>query len=175
MKTWIVDDLAIPLPRAEELFQMFDYDTLVENRSGDISDMLGAEFVLNSPIYKAMGRELDALKMLNLAVEQEPLKGTLAKACEDAKKEEGNAQMQEKLMAKFTAKRTKEKVANDAREEEVKAGEEKIEAAEAEAAAAEVASAAEQHQRKVEEKAEEVAAHSGEYMYQVVPEQTCTT
>ena len=95
--SWLVGDLAIPAPRAMEMFGMFDYDTLMKNRSGDISDMLGADgaaFVLNSPIYKAMSRELGALEMLNNAVEQEPLKSALAKACEEAEKEEGGEAMQ---------------------------------------------------------------------------------
>jgi hypothetical protein len=140
MKQWLVDDIGIPLPRPLDMFGMFNYECLVDddNLRDDIKSELGdagSDFVLGET-FKALHREIKALKWLNVAVEQEPLKGTLAKACEDAKKEEGHAQMQEKLMAKFTAKRAKEKVANDAREEEVKAGEEKTEAAEAEAAAA---------------------------------------
>jgi hypothetical protein len=115
MKRWLVGDLAIPVPRAQELFEQFDYDTLMTNRKGDISDMLGAEFVVNSPIYKAMGRELDALKMLNEAVEQEPLKGALAKACEDAEKEEERERGEQKCGE--TMQETLGRALDDARKE----------------------------------------------------------
>jgi hypothetical protein len=74
--------------------------------------------VLNRPIYKAIGRELDALNMLNKAVEQEPLKSALAKACEDAKKEEGGEAMQASLGAALEAAREEAAARNKTADEE---------------------------------------------------------
>ena len=107
MKEWLVDDIGIPVPRAEEVFEMFNYEVLVQDDglSGDVSTLLGAEFVQNSPIFKAMDREIMALRMLNEAVEQEPLKSALANACAAAEAEKGSKEMQAALLGALSVHR----------------------------------------------------------------------
>jgi hypothetical protein len=104
MKAWFVDDLGIALPHALDVFEQVNYEVLVQDNGllEDTRTLLddkgeaGLEFVCGDT-FKALVREVKALKMLNEAVEQEPLKSYLAKACDDAEKEEGSAKMQEKL------------------------------------------------------------------------------
>ena len=77
----------------------------------------GSDFVL-SDTFKAMHREIKALKSLNDAVEREPLKSKLAEALSKAATDETSADMQKKLMAKFAAKR--EKMAKPKNDDETK-------------------------------------------------------
>ena len=101
IKAWIVDNLGIPVPRPQEMFEMFNYECLVDddNLRDDIKTELGdvgSEFVLGET-FQALHREIKALEMLNKAVEQEPLKSALAVACEQAVNEKGGKKMQAKL------------------------------------------------------------------------------
>jgi hypothetical protein len=98
IKQWICGDLGIDVPRAAEVFGDMNYEVLVDDEGllGDFKTELGDAFVLGET-FKAMRREIRALKSLNKAVEQEPLKSALAKACEDAEKETGGEAMQASL------------------------------------------------------------------------------
>ena len=125
MKGWLVDDLGIPVPYALELFKQFNYECLVDDDSllDDTKSLLvekgkdGSDFVLSNT-FKAMHREIKALNMLNVAVEQELLKSELAEALGKAATDETSADMQKKLMAKFAAKR--EKMAKPKNDDETK-------------------------------------------------------
>jgi serine/threonine protein kinase len=100
IKGWLVDDLGIPVPRALEMFAQLDYEVLVnEDPTYDFKNMLGdagAEYVCSNE-FKALRRELTALRLLNTAMGQEPLKNALAKACEEAQGEEDSEATQASL------------------------------------------------------------------------------
>jgi hypothetical protein len=158
INAWLVEDLAIPVPRAAEIFGDMNYEVLVDDDGllGDFKTELGDAFVLGET-FKAMRRETRALKSLNEAVEQEPLKSALAKACEEAEKEEGGEAMQASLYEALVAAR-EEVVARRRAEEEKEEGEEKKAAAAADAAAADAAAAAAEAARIAREVEEKEAA-----------------
>ena len=154
MKEWLVGDLGIPVPRAMDVFGEFNYESLVDDGDllSDTKSVLGeagSDFVL-SETFKAMQREIKALKMLNEAVKQEPLKSALAKACEDAEEEKGKDRgeqkgggtIQETLGGALEAAR-EEVAARRRAEEEREDGEEKKAAEAAEEVAVAAAAAAE--------------------------------
>ena len=98
MNAWLVGDLGIEMPRPMEVFGLFDYDNLVKDaeRRNWIAELLGSDFVIGK-CYKAISREIRALKMLNDAVEQEPLKSALEAACKKARKKKSYEAKQQAL------------------------------------------------------------------------------
>ena len=174
MKAWLVDDLGIAMHNeakpAEEVFGMFDYKCLVDDddRLDDMKGALGPEFVLGDTC-KALGREIAALRMLNEAVEQEPLKSALSQACEHAKKETGSGKMQAALARGLPEGANRARVEAVVAERAVvaaaekAAAEEAAEKAEAARLAAEAARlAAEEAERKRKEEEAEAARVAAE-------------
>ena len=104
------DGLNIEVPHALEVFEQFNYKCFVDddNLPEDTRTLLegkgeaGADYILGDS-FKALKREVAALRMLNKAVQQEPLKSALEHACarHDGTNDTVNDDMQDELHEKL--------------------------------------------------------------------------